>query len=136
MNTRNTIILLIIVAAASAGITRYYFPQVEVKTVETTKEVIKNDIKTIVKEVVRPDGTKETITETTDKSSKSETTKNETKIAAKPQWMFDLGARVKMDDRQLIIYDLQVQRRIVGPFFVGGRISTDKSVGVSIGMEF
>ena len=135
MTTRNTIILMIIVAAASAGITRYYFPQIEFKNTETVKEVVRNDIKTIVKEIVRPDGTKETTTETTDKSTKKETTKSETLIAQKNQWMFDIGARKTFSNSE-IYYDIQIQRRIVGPFFLGVKGSTDKSVGVSVGMEF
>lgn len=135
MNTRNVLILMVLVAVASAGLTRYYFPQVEFKNVEVTKEVVRNDIRTIVKEVVRPDGTKEIITETTDKSVKKETSSSETLIAAKPQWMFDIGARANISDRE-IFYDLQVQRRILGPFFLGAKASTDKTVGVSIGMEF
>lgn len=135
MNIRNTLILLVLVAAASAGLTRYYFPQVEFKNVEVTKEVIKNDIRTIVKEVIRPDGTKEIITETTDKSVKRESSTSETMIASKKQWMFDLGARRALSAPE-IMYDLQVQRRILGPFFLGAKASTDHTVGVSIGMEF
>lgn len=135
MSIRNTIILLILVAAASAGITRYYFPQVEVKNTETVKEVVRNDIKTVIKEVVRPDGTKETITETTDKSTKKETSKSELIVAKKTQWMFDIGARKTFSNSE-IYYDLHVQRRILGPFFLGAKLSTDKSAGVSVGMEF
>lgn len=135
MTNKTIAILLIVVAAASAGITRYCFPAIEFKNTETTKEVVRNDVRTVIKEVTRPDGTKETITETTDKSVKKETSQSETVIAAKPQWMFDVGVRKTLTDRELY-YDLQVQRRIVGPFFLGGKLSTDKSVGVSIGMEF
>lgn len=130
-----SLILLVIVAVVSAGVTRYFFPQIEYKNVEITKEVTKTDVKTIVKEVVRPDGTKETITETTDKSVKHETSKNETLLMAKKQWMVDVGAR-KMLENSDMFYDLQVQRRILGPFFAGVKASTDKSIGVSIGMEF
>lgn len=135
MSPRNTIILVILVAVASAGITRYYFPQVEFKNTETVKEVVRNDIRTIVKEVVRADGTKEIITETTDKSVKKEESKSQTIISSKPQWMFDVGARTNLSDRD-IYYDLQVQRRVLGPFFLGAKLSTDKSIGVSIGMEY
>lgn len=136
MNTKNVIILMVIVAAVSAGITRYYFPQVEFKNTEVVKEVVRNDIRTIVKEVVRPDGTKETVTETTDKSTKKETSTSETIIAAKKQWMFSVGANTNLSNRDIMVYDLHVQRRIMGPFFLGAKATTDKSVGVSIGMEF
>lgn len=139
MSTRNTIILLILVAIASAGLTRYYFPSVQFKNTETIKEVVHNDIQTVVKTIERPDGTKETTETTVDHSTKQETSKSQTIIAAKPQWMFDVGARANLEhisDRDTIVYDLQVQRRVLGPFYVGGKISTDKSVGVSLGMEF
>lgn len=136
MSPKITIILLIIVAAASAGITRFYFPAVEYRNTETIKEVVHNDIQTVIKTVVLPNGTKETTETIDDKSVIHETAKSEVIIASKPQWMFDVGARAKLDEIQNPIYDIQVQRRIVGPFFLGGRVSTDKSVGVSIGMEF
>lgn len=135
MNTRTTIILLIVVAVTSAGITRYFFPQVEFKNTETVKEVVRNDIKTIVRTIERPDGTKESTTETSDRSVRRETSTSETILAAKKQWMFDVGARSKVTELNLV-YDLQVQRRIIGPFFLGAKASTDQSVGVSIGMEF
>lgn len=135
MTIKNTAILVLIVAALSAGLTRYFFPQVEFKNVEITKEVIKNDIKTIIKEVTRPDGSKEIVTEIVDKSTKKETTKSETIIAAKPQWMFNVGARMNVSNRDLY-YDLQAHRRIMGPFYLGASVSTDKTIGVSIGMEY
>jgi len=80
MSIKNVTILVLIVAALSAALTRYYFPKVEMKTQEITKEVIRNDIRTIVKEVTRPDGSKEVITETTDKTVKREESKKETVV--------------------------------------------------------
>lgn len=136
MNTKSVLILLVVVAAVSAGVTRYYFPQVEVKNTEVVKEVVRNDIKTVVREVVRQDGSKEIITEIVDKSTKKETSTSETIIASKNQWMVAVGANLKLSNKDLIVYDLQVQRRILGPFFLGARGTTDQSVGVSIGMEF
>lgn len=136
MNLRNTIILMVLVAAASAAVTRYYFPQVEFKNTETIKEVVRNDIRTIVKEITKPDGSKEVITETTDKSTKKETSKSDTMIAAKSQWLLSVGARTKLSERDTLIYEFEAQRRILGPFYLGGKVGTDKSVGVSIGMEF
>lgn len=135
MENKTKIIILVVAIVASAGITRYYFPKVEYKNVEVTKEVVHNNVQTIIKEVVKPDGTKETTTEITDTSTKTDMAKNETISEAKSQWMFDVGARENFSDRD-IFYDLQVQRRILGPFFLGVKASTDKSVGVSLGMEF
>lgn len=135
MNTKNIIILMVVVAAISAGLTRYYFPQLEYKNVEVTKEVVRNDIKTVIRTIERPDGTKETVEEITDKSVKKESSKHEIVLMAKNQWMLDVGVRTSFDELKPV-YDLQVQRRIVGPFYAGIKASTDKTVGVSLGMEF
>lgn len=135
MTLRNTLIALVVVASVSAAITRYYFPQVQYKNVEVVKEVVKNDVRTIIKTIENPNGTKETTTEIIDKSVKQETSKSNTTVAAKPQWMFSVGAR-KPYDKSDLYYDLQVQRRILGPFYLGGSISTEKTIGVSVGMEF
>lgn len=136
MSARNVVILVILVIVATAGITRYYFPQIEFKNTETVKKVVRNDIRTVVRTIERPDGTKETTEETVDRSTKKETSSKETIIAAKPQWLIGVGARAKISERETILYDLQVQRRVLGPFFLGAKVSTDQSVGVSLGMEF
>lgn len=122
-------------AAAGASVTRYYFPKVEFRNVEVTKEVVKNDIRTVIKEVVRPSGEREIVTETIDRSIKRESASVETVVTAKPQWFFDFGVRRPPAELDAV-YDFQVHRRILGPFFVGARASTDRTVGVSIGIEY
>lgn len=136
MNLRNTIILMVLVAAASAGLTRYYFPQIEFKNTETVKEVVRNDVRTIVKEVTKPDGSKEVVTEIIDKSTKKESSTSETMKAAQKQWLVGAGARVKLSDRDNIVYELEAHRRILGPFYLGGKVGSDKSIGLSVSMEF
>lgn len=139
---------MVIIAAASAGVTRFYFPKVEFKSTETTKEgtkeETKNDIKTVIRYIERPDGSKETVTETTDKSSKKESSKKESSkeviIAAKSQWLVGLGAGIKLSDKELV-YKGQVSKRIAGPFFLGIDASAtktfnDKTIGVFGTMEF
>ena len=135
MNLKLVLVLLIITGIVSAGITKYYFPKVEIKSVEVTKEVIKNDIKTIVKTIIKPDGTKEIIAETTDKSTKQESIVKETIISKKNDWMFNAGTRINPPDLSLT-YELIIQRRITGPFFIGAQVGTDKIIGLTIGLEF
>lgn len=137
-NKLGLVVLLIIVAVISAGITRYYFPQIEFKNVEVTKEIVRNDIKTIVKTIEHKDGTKETIEERIDKSIKQESTSSETVITKKNDWMLDISLRQNSISKltESPVYELQVQRRILGPFFVGAKASTDQSFGLSLGMEF
>ena len=82
---RNGLILAVI-GLVGYGIGRYAQPgKVEVK--ETIKEVIKKDVVTVVKEIVRPDGTKETETTTTDRSTEtSDSSKNSKITAQRPAW--------------------------------------------------
>lgn len=135
MNYKLGAIILVIVGVVSAGVTRYYFPKVEYKNVEVTKEVVKTDIQTIVKEIIKPDGTKETVTQIVDHSEKTEIAKKEVIVAEKNKYLLGLGVRAKLDDRT-IIYDLEVQKRVAGPFFVGVKLGTDKSIGLGLTMEF
>lgn len=135
MNLKYTLILVAVTSVISAGVTRYFFARTEIQTVEVQKEVVKNNIQTIIKTVEKPDGTKETTETIEDKSVTNESTMEKTVQSNPPQWMVDVGSRVSFSDK-VLLYDVQVQRRILGPFFAGVKASTDKSVGVSIGMEF
>jgi hypothetical protein len=135
MNLKYVLILMVIVAAGSAGLTRFYFPQVQLKQVEVSHDVIHNQIQTVIKTVKEKDGTEVTTQVITDNSTKSAFQQNTLQQNKQTQWMFDVGARTNFTDHE-IVYDIQAQRRILGPFFLGAKASTDHSVGVSVGMEF
>jgi Na+-translocating ferredoxin:NAD+ oxidoreductase RnfG subunit len=138
MQGKHYAILLIIVAAVSSAVTRYYYPRVEYKTQEVVKEVVRNDIKTIVKEVVKPDGTKTKTTTTTDKSVKKESSTKEVLIFGKSQWFFALTAQKNLKDSELG-YELSVAKRQAGPFYLIGQLGykrNDLSAGIGIGMEY
>jgi O-acetyl-ADP-ribose deacetylase (regulator of RNase III) len=128
-------ILVLVVAIISAGVTRYYFPKIEVKNVEVTKEVVRNDIKTVTRIVERPDGTKESVIEVVDKSIKKETIAKETTIAAKSKWLVGGGIAYSIPNNKPE-YELSLQKRVIGPLFLGGKVTTAKTIGLTIGMEF
>ncbi len=130
MKLSRVAILVLVTAIASAGITRYFFPQ----NIEVEKDIVHNDVRTIVKTITKADGTTEKTEETIDKSIKDDSSTKKTAVV-KNQWMFDVGARANPTNLT-VFYDVQAQRRILGPFFLGAKVSTDKTVGVSIGMEF
>lgn len=136
MTIRNTAILVIIMCVITAVVTRYYFPQVQTKTEIVEKEVVRNNIKTIIKEIVRKDGTKETITEIVDKTKKqADSSKTETKILAK-NWMASLTYNKSLDADG---YQLSVSRRQLGPFFLTGNVATfggELQAGLGVGFEF
>lgn len=132
---KNTLILVAITAVVSAAVTRHYFPKIQQQTVEIEKEVIKTDIRTVTRVIERPDGTKESVTEIVDRTTKRETTSKTATTFQRKDWVVSLGgvAQVRHLDP---VYVLQVNRRILGPFYVGGIITTDQQIGISVGLEF
>ena len=101
MKYKTIAMISIVLALGGYAVGRYLQPpEVVTKEVEKIKEVevVKRDVKTIIKEVVRPDGSKETVT-TIDESTRentrrqTDTAKEVTVAPAKPQWK--AGATVK-----------------------------------------
>jgi len=143
MTTRTWIIITIALTALAYAGGRYLTePTVITKNVEVIKEVevIKRDVRTVIKEVVRPDGTKETDTVIEDRTRERTRTdsdrSNETIVTnEKPQWKVDLSTRTKIQDL-IPVYGASVSRRIIGPVFVGVNGWTDSSFGLSVGLEF
>lgn len=105
---------------------------IETKTVTVTQ----HDIQTVV--IEKPDGTKTTTT--IDKSvdtSKSVTDESKTKVVenGRPQWKVAID--LSPNNSQLeYFYGARIERRILGPIFVGAFGNTDKTFGLSIGVEF
>lgn len=129
---KNLLLLLAgLIAGAALGISLKK-PQIKTEIVE--KEVVKTDVRTITKILERPDGTKETVIDTIDKSkassSKSETM---TKILQR-DWLISAGAHI--DYKLMPEYSLLVQRRVLGPLFAGLQGSSTGKVGLLVGMEF
>lgn len=121
-------------AAAGYGVGRYLQPaRIEIKKEQV--EVIKKDIKVVERIVTRPDGTTEKETVTEDKTlSQKETLDQSLVVNKKPNWKASGLAGLDISESQF--YGVQVERRILGPFFVGAMVTTNKTIGLSIGMEF
>lgn len=135
MNNKQVAIVAVVCFILGGVIVKYYFPNIEHQTTEVTKEVIKNNIRTIVRTIENPNGTKETTTETVDNSVRTETQKKEEITARTKDWHVNVAARTNYDKINLV-YDLSVERRILGPFYLGARASTDNTIGASVGFEF
>lgn len=134
---------ILIAAGLGYAFGRYAQPaRVEIKReVEVKeKEVIKHDTVTVEKEIKHPDGTIEKETRTEDKtveSKKSDTKEKESKVVVseKPQWK--AGALAGYDLNQLKpVYGGEVERRILGPIFVGVWANTQSTVGAKLSIEF
>lgn len=101
---------------------------------EVEKVVEKRDVITVVKEVTRPDGTKETITTKEDKSVINSKREKET-IVAKNDWFISAGAGYNFD-KTAIGYQIDINRRVLGDIFIGAWGSTNKEAGLKVGVEF
>lgn len=143
MNIKYSLLTALIIGLVGYAIGRYMQPaEVITKQVEVVKEieVVKRDVKTVIKEVVRPDGSKETVT-TIDENTRERTRREsdvKTEVVqspAKPQW--EAGVMVKASLNNIIpVYGIQVERRILGPFSVGVQGWSDTTAGVSLNIEF
>lgn len=121
--------------ALIAGVLVYHFlPQVQERIKVQEKEVVKKQVVTVVKEVVRPDGSRETNTTITDNSTGSRTSSLDL-VKLKKSWHASVGTEWSFD-KEPQSYSLGVQYRVLGPFFIGGSVSTDKRAGLSLGWEF
>jgi hypothetical protein len=126
-----------IIAALGFGIYigKSYYSRTE--TVEVEKEVIRKDIQTVVREIVRPDGTRSTETVTTDKSKEKRDSQASTTVVAPPLPNWHISASyARTLENPAPVYGLQVEKRLLGPFSVGLRAQSDKYVGLVIGYEF
>lgn len=125
-------------------------PKIETKEVEkivykessTTKT---NTDRTIdKKETIKPDGTRiiETVSSTkrttdnkTDKDAKSETSKSST-TESRPDWHITATYFPTMYGHSERTYGLDIQRRIFSEVYLGASVTSQKTIGVSIGIGF
>ena len=142
---KNMVIVTVVVILLSFAAGRYFTPtkvQIQTKEVIKTVEVEKKNVDTEKHEIDRPDGTKE-ITEIThektDTTTKTDDNKSSTETVtySKPGYhaYLTVGAG-KLSDLTNPIYGVGVEKRVIGPVFVGGSYNTNREIGLSVGLEF
>lgn len=131
MQIPNKVLLLIIIVSIGAGIALE--KQLIAVNKETDTSTVNNDVVTVIKEKKNKDGTSETDTTITD-HSKTEDKKIQVIASEPPNWFVQGG--VGLDTGLTQIYTLSINRRILGPIFVGVWGSTQKSAGVSVALQF
>lgn len=130
-NKSANIAILVVIGLVLTHGTAYYYgykkpPQVEVKQVET----VKRDVVTIVKEIERPDGTKEKQTTIVDKSKES--TKTDTNIK-KVELQYLVGVSYNFSNQA---YKFDASRRLFGPVFGTIEVSTNGNLFIGVKYEF
>jgi hypothetical protein len=131
---RNQVGIALVLVLVGYFTGRYATPPTVVTKVETkVVEVIKKDVKTIVKETRKPDGTVVTTTKTHDKSV-DKRTDTQTAIVAKksPDWIF--GVSTTFTNTQ--VYGVEINRRVLGPLFIGVMADTSGNSAAKLLIEF
>lgn len=124
------IVLLLLVGAYQYGKSQ---AKVITETKEVEKVVEKRNVITVTKEVTKPDGTKEKTTVVEDKTQTSSVVEKSASTK-KPDWFVAAGAAVGIDIKP--VYMVEANRRVLGDVFVGVYGTTDKQVGLKVGLEF
>ena len=132
---KQTLITAAIALLVGFGLGSQLSPTVKTKEVEVEKQVVVKDVITVTKIITRPDGSKEEVITTTDKSKENKQSTN-TKTVAKSDWHASISANTPDIGLNNVRYTIQVERRILGDLFIGGNLSSDKSAGLSVGLEF
>lgn len=134
MNNKSLVIYSIVLIGVSVAMTRHFWPSLKLETRVEQKEVVKTRIVTQIREVVRPDGSTEKITTVTDNSEETRR-RTDTKTEKAPSaWLVGVGAATEWGAMSPV-YNLQVSRRLFGPFFAGVSASKDQA-GLIISAEF
>lgn len=139
MNMRLYVLLGLLLVVIGYSLGRYTTPEkVVTKTVIDTKTVtvVQHDIQTV--EVDKPDGTKTiTVVDKSVDTTKQQIDESQIKVVenSKPQWKVSAQLAPKAVAYEYF-YGAQVERRVLGPVFVGAFGNIDHTLGVSLGLEF
>lgn len=126
----------VVIVALSVSATKRLWPTIDTQVKVEEKEVIKKDVRTIIKERTNPDGTSTKETIIVDNSKESSTKKFEQIITKKNDWFVAAGAEARLSELNNPIYRIEVNRRILGDIYVGASGRTDGTVGLQVGFSF
>lgn len=140
VSLRTLAITSLIIAGASVYVTRTFWQKEIVRVEVKEKETVKKDIVTTIKEVKRVDGSIERSETIVDRSTENRRTNTNYEKITTPQknWNVSVYADKSIENFALSaeFYGVHIQRRILGPFFLGVKADTNKTIGLSIAMEF
>lgn len=128
--TKQNVVIAAVIFLAGLAVGKYTLkPEVQIKEVE--KQVIVKNENTHVITKKLPDGT--VIKErTTIKNDTIATEKSSEVVPVQKQWAAGAGYQFGL----VPVYSLKIDRRIIGPIFVGAEVNTNRDVGVTVKMEF
>lgn len=118
-----------------------------IKYVEVFKEKKeeKKNVKTVIKERTNADGSKETTTVITDNSTSTEQTNRDTKLDSDKSKVTKTGSGISLsllaikdipNPSRAISYGAVVAVPIIGNLNATGMVTTDKQIGIGLGVTF
>lgn len=141
MTNLKKISIILVISACSFLIGKYSTrPAIEIKEVEKTVFKERIDISRNVnkKEVIKPDGTRiieiSSITnQRSDTSIHKELSKDQ-KTTSRPDWRINLIYQPKIDVLQDQVVTADIQHRLFSEVYIGAFVTSQKTVGVSLGI--
>lgn len=141
---KKEIIIGVVLLAAGYGLGRYVQPAKVVTKTEVVTKVetqIQEHVHTITRTITDPNGHSETVTVTdnntnTHSNSESDSTSSTVTTYNKPQWKAQGLVGLNIHDLSSPVYGVGVERRILGPIFVGAYGKTNSEAGLSVSLEF
>lgn len=135
MNYKLIAVYTLVIIGISVGTTKKLWPTVDKQVKIEEREVIKKDIQTVIKEVVKVDGTKETTTTIIDHTKEASERTLEKIIFKKNDWFVAAGAETKLAEI-IPVYKIEANRKIFGDVFLGVTVSTQGAIGLQLGFQF
>lgn len=136
LSIRYLVLLAAVSAILGAGIYKHFAP-VQTKTVETTKEVVRTDVQTVIKTVRLPNGQEETTTTVVDHTITKDTASKTAVVVKAPT--INVSALVANDfstGSLKPLYGISVSKELLGPITVGAFGLTNGTIGLSLGINF
>ena len=113
------------------GCVGYWAMPTKQEQVEVVQEKERVKTVTVVKEITRPDGTKEKETSITEDKKKDKTEEKKTTIISPPNYMV-----TGLFDKDLNPQALIVSKRMFENAFIGAYVDKDKKLGLAVTYEF
>ncbi len=132
---KSILITAIVALLLGLGLGSQLFPKTKIEQVETERVMTVKDVVTVIKVITRPDGTTETTSTTTDKTKEAKAASTTLKVA-KTDWHAAVAVSTDSIKADNLVYSLSAERRLIGDLYVGGLVSSDKRIGVSVGLDF
>jgi hypothetical protein len=125
---------LALLTFALGALTEHHYAKPVIQSVNVDHDVIHNNIVTVTHTIHEKDGTTDTTTTTMDHTQQVDT---DTKTIAKPlpNWLVAGTYSTEIHTLQPA-YGVQVNRRILGPMYIGAGLNSQGMVGLSLGFEF